>query len=62
MLKIQGVKAKVGMKVHDSWWPWQMGKVAKVLKTRVKIVMSSPYASSEVMTYDKAHLQFLKIG
>ena len=59
MLKIQGVKAKVGMKVHDSWWPWQMGKVAKVFKTCVKVEL---FSTAEIVTYDRAHLQFLKIG
>ena len=63
MLKIEGQKAKVGMKVYDSWWPWRMGKIVKVLKTRVKIAgrpIWSEYAA-KIETYDKAHLQFLRI-
>ena len=59
MLLIQGVKAEVGMKVYDLWWPWQMGRITRVLKTRIKVAMSS---TGEIETYDRAHLQFLRIG
>ncbi|KKM72560.1 hypothetical protein LCGC14_1419370 [marine sediment metagenome] len=46
---------RVGDKVSDRWWPWEVGTVRKVFKTRVRIRFSG-----RVMTYDKAHIQFLE--
>lgn len=68
---------KVGQKVEDSWYPEiGEGIVKKVLKTRVKIYFQrlEPYMSSHnalrclafgiedgIVTYDKAHCQFLQL-
>ena len=56
-MAIQGIRAKVGMEVYDSWWPWKSGTVCEVLKTRIKVCMSEG-----IVTYDKGHLQFLRIA
>ena len=42
--------------VYDTWWPWRVGVVSKVLKTGVHVTWSD----GEVCRYDKAHLKFLK--
>jgi len=41
--------------VHDRWWPWRVGFVARVLKTRLHVTWSD----GETWTYDRAHMQFL---
>ena len=48
---------KVGDRVYDRWWPWKVGIVQKVLKTRVRVSFSG-----EVQTYDAAHQQFLRLA
>lgn len=53
-------ECKVGLRVTDSWFPgWGIGKIVEVLKTRVKIryVMDE---GGPPITYDKAHIQFLR--
>lgn len=45
----------VGAHVYDRWWPWRVGIVRAVLKTRVKVDYGT-----EVWTYDRAHMQFLE--
>ncbi len=59
-------KIKVGMKVEDTWYPlWGIGKVVKVLKTRIKVLF--PYVNitgrfeTLPVTYDMAHTVFLKV-
>lgn len=42
--------------VQDRWWPWRIGRVIKVMKTRIKV----RWAHGEIETYDNAHLQFLE--
>lgn len=51
-------KFKAGMKVYDCWWPWRVGQVTWVGKTRLRVAFS-PYTADTV--YDKAHYQFLEI-
>lgn len=51
------VNIKKGMRVSDRWWPWSVGTVAEVLKTRVRIQFGS-----EVVTYDAQHVQFLEVA
>jgi hypothetical protein len=47
---------RVGDRVYDRWWPWKVGKVVKVLKTRVQVQFPD-----RVTTYDEAHSkQFLR--
>jgi hypothetical protein len=49
---------KVGQRVSDSWYPdWGIGKVEKILTTRVWI--NFPYPKG-YMKYDEAHVQFLQ--
>jgi len=49
------VSWKVGDRVCDRWWPWRVGVVRAVLKTRIRVEFAT-----EAVTYDKAHLQFLQ--
>jgi len=59
-MKIEDMK--VGMRIFDTWFsfhgrdPWGVGKVTKILKTRVHIEFH-PYNK---LVYDIAHLQFLE--
>ena len=48
---------KVGMKVYDRWWPWQVFIVAAVLKTRARLRRG---ATERIQVYDRAHVQFLE--
>jgi len=49
---------RVGKKVKDYLdGYWQTGVIKEILKTRVKIQYHG-----KLMTYDNAHLQFLKKG
>jgi len=52
---------KVGDKVYDRWWPWRVGKIIKILKTRVKIEFPNIFGEKSIVTYDKAHLKFLEV-
>ena len=45
---------KVGQAYCDSWWPWVTLIAVKVLKTRVRFD-----SGGKIVTYDKAHLQFI---
>ena len=48
---------RVGQSVHDSWWPWRLGKVERVGRSvRVR------WSDGEAWTYDADHLQFLVAG
>jgi hypothetical protein len=50
-------KIKTGQQVRDSWFSdWGVGRIVKVLKTRVKIKFTG---RADIVTYDLAHLQFL---
>lgn len=53
---------KVGQRVTDSWFPhWGVGKVIKVMKTRVRIVFKDNFDTEDEPTvYDRPHLQFLR--
>lgn len=46
--------AKVGMMVYDRWWPWCVGRITWVGKTRLKVWLN------RYVTYDAAHCQFLE--
>lgn len=46
---------KVGEKVYDRWWPWDIGVITKVLKTEIHVL----FIDGETV-YDKAHYQFLE--
>lgn len=46
--------AKVGLMVYDRWWPWDVGRILWVGKTKLKVWLGKP------VTYDKAHVQFLE--
>ena len=48
----------VGDMVYDRWWPWRIGRVVKVLRTRVKIRFQD--TPTRISTYDNAHCQFLE--
>ena len=50
-------KFKVGDKVYDVLWPYSIGTIKKILKTRVKI----QFAWHDLITYDNEHLQFLRL-
>jgi hypothetical protein len=41
--------------VHDKGWPWRLGVVIRVLKTRVHV----QWTGGEVWNYDLPHTQFL---
>jgi hypothetical protein len=47
---------KKGDRVHDVWWPFRVGKVTRVLKTRVHV----EWPDGEVWKYDLAHTKFLR--
>ncbi len=49
------MKFKVGDVVYDRWWPWNIGRVIKILKTRTEI----EFSCGRTM-YDSAHTQFLE--
>jgi hypothetical protein len=45
------------MFVEDRWfWDWGIGKVTKIMKTVVRI----KFSVVGVVTFDKAHVQFLE--
>ena len=46
---------KVGDRVCDRWWPWRVGVVRAVLKTRMQVEFAR-----ETWTYDKAHCKYLE--
>jgi hypothetical protein len=48
---------KQGQLVHDIWWPWRVGRITRVLKTRLRV----RWEDGKVWTYDKAHQQFLQV-
>jgi hypothetical protein len=48
---------KVRQKVLDSWWPWRIGTVIRVGKTRVRVRGQDGVEWS----YDKPHMQFLRV-
>jgi hypothetical protein len=58
------INLRVGNKVYDCYHPWNIGVVVRVLKTRVKVLFPyDPYylfINDLVVTYDKAHLKFLR--
>jgi hypothetical protein len=45
-----------GNSVYDSWWPHRIGRVLKVLKTRLHV----QWSDGQVVTYDKPHQRFLR--
>jgi hypothetical protein len=49
---------KLNQIVYDSWWPWRLGKIVKVLKTRIHVMWID---NGRVDSYDKPHQQFLKV-
>lgn len=61
-------KFNIGDKVEDSWWPGVCGTVVEVYKCVVRIraahpslVPSSFSMKNGVVTYDYAHLKYLKV-
>lgn len=54
-MKFEDIKR--GMKVYDRWWPWRLGVITCVLKTRVHVQFSDRDAHT---IYDKTHCQFLE--
>jgi hypothetical protein len=48
---------KKGDEVYDTWYPYSMGRVVEVLKTRMKIKF---YMVRRAIVYDKAHYRFLR--
>lgn len=50
------MKFKVKDVVYDSWWPWRVGSIIKVLKTRLHI----EWADGKIWIYDLAHMKFLR--
>lgn len=64
------MKFKVGQKVEDKWYH-ELGKgtIKEVLKTRIKILfprikhpnIPSFFPKNNIITYDRAHFQFLRI-
>lgn len=46
---------EIGTRVYDRWWPWRVGRVAWVGKTRLRVQFSD-----DLVTYDRAHCQFLE--
>lgn len=52
-MKLEQLKVK--QRVYDRWWYWKVGRVTKVLKTRVHVEFDNGVA-----VYDRAHCQFLE--
>ena len=50
---------KRGDRVHDRWWPWRLGVVARVFKTRVRVLWTDARDGERPWSYDRAHLRFL---
>ena len=50
------MKFQFGDKVHDTYWPYILGVVTKVLKTRRHVMF---YGENRAAIYDKAHYKFL---
>ncbi len=50
------MKIKLYSQVYDRWWPWEIGTVVAILKTRIKVRFEG-----EIRTYDNAHTQFLEL-
>lgn len=48
---------KPGTQVYDRWWPWKVGRVVWVGKTRLHVQFGS-----ERTVYDAAHCQFLEVA
>lgn len=48
---------RVGKRVRDRWWPWRLGIIRFVGKTRVRVEWQD---TREVWSYDHSHLQFLE--
>jgi hypothetical protein len=48
---------KPGDIVYDAWWPWRLGVVVRVLKTRIKVRYNG---LDVVWSYDVAHQRFLR--
>lgn len=48
----------MGDRVYDSWWPWRLGTVVAILKTRLKLRWDDDrdYAN----TYDQPHSLYLR--
>lgn len=48
-------------KVYDRWWPWRLGIVLKVLKTRLHVKWLSGYnnEADRLWIYDIPHSKFL---
>lgn len=44
-----------GRRVYDRWWPWRLGSVTRVLRTRVHV----RWSDGEECSYDREHLPFL---
>lgn len=50
------VTRQVDTNVYDRWWPWRIGTIVKVLKTRLHV----QWADGETWVYDRPHEQFLR--
>lgn len=44
-----------GDKVYDRWWPWRVGTITRMTKTRCTVKFEF-----ETWVYDKAHMRFLE--
>lgn len=53
------IRFKVGDAVVDAWWPWHIGYVEKVLKTRVHVRWQTQCYIDKLWRYDKAHMKYL---
>ena len=49
---------KLHDKVYDAWWPWDIGVVEKVLKSRLHV----RFNHAKLVVYDSAHAKaFLRL-
>lgn len=51
------MKLRVKQQIYDSWWPWKLGVITWVGKTRIKI----RWGDGSESTYDRPHFKFLKL-
>lgn len=54
---------KVGMRVYDRWWFWEIGRVVRVGKTRLRVQFPDRPVQfpSGLVSYDAAHSRFLEV-
>lgn len=47
---------KKGMRVYDRWWCWEVGRIVRKGKTRLRIQFPK-----KLVSYDAAHSRFLEV-